>query len=167
MCIRDRTSAALLLGAVLVYFFYVPKTAVIKIRGGSVHLQKFNTPAAPYYNTLPPEDSLKYGAIIADYGYYWEATPRHQKVKRVAFDRNSGTILWYENPQETSFHPAKPNRIFQWDFNDTTPNLIKGIYGWTDKDTTMCWIYDTQKQLLIDEKGICYKRKNITQQPPQ
>ena len=156
------TSVALLIGAVLVYFFYVPKTAVIKIRGGSVHLQEYNTPLEPYETKISLEDSLQYGAIIADYNYYWETTQPNKKIKRVAFDRNSGSILVYESIKESPFNPKKPNLMFQWQFNEATPNLIKGIYGYTDKDTTMCWIYDTKKQLMLDEQGLVYKRMILT-----
>ncbi|GAA4058133.1 hypothetical protein [Flavobacterium chungnamense] len=157
------TSVALFLVAALVYFFYFNKTKeVIKIRGGSVHFQKFNTPSVPFTSKISQDDSLQYGAIIADYDYYWETTQPNKKIKRVAFDRKSGTILLYESIKETPFNPTKPSLMFQWQFDETTPNLIKGIYGYTEKDTTMCWIYDTKKQLMLDEKGLVYKRKFLT-----
>ncbi len=157
------TSVALFLVAALVYFFYFNKTKeVIKIRGGSVHLQKFNTSPVRFNAKISLEDSLQYGAIIADYDYYWETTQPNKKIKRVAFDRNSGSILVYESIKESPFNPKKPNLMFQWQFNEATPNLIKGIYGYIDKDTTMCWIYDTKKQLMIDEQGLVYKRRFLT-----
>jgi hypothetical protein len=65
------TSVALFLVTALVYFFYFnKKKEVIKIRGGSVHLQKFNTPSVPFTSKISQDDSLQYGVIIADYGYY-------------------------------------------------------------------------------------------------
>lgn len=157
------TSVALFLVAALVYFFYFDKTPkTIPIRGGSVHLQEYNTPPEPYETKISLEDSLQYAAIIADYNYYWETTQPNKKIKRVAFDRNSGSILVYESIKESPFNPKKPNLMFQWQFNEATPNLIKGIFGYTDKDTTMCWIYDTKKQLMLDEQGLVYKKMFLT-----
>ena len=69
--------------------------------------------------------------------------------------------LLYENDKNLPFDKSNPNLVFQWEFNDSNPNLIKGIHGWKEKDTIMCWTYDQNKEIMIDEKGLVYKRKKI------
>lgn len=131
-----------------------------QVKGGTITIQKFDTPPSELEMNLSEEDSLLYHEVVADYGNYWETTSG-TKIKRVAFDRYSGTILLYENDKNTPFDKSNPNIVFQWEFNDRNPNLIKGIHGWKESDTIMCWTYDQNKQIMIDEKGLVYLRKKI------
>ncbi len=133
-----------------------------QVKVGTITIQKFDTPApapAPEIS-LSEEDSLLYHEVVADYGNYWETTTG-TKIKRAAFDRYSGAILLYENDKNTPFDKSNPNLVFQWEFNDSNPNLIKGIHGWKEKDTIMSWTYDQNTQIMIDETGLVYSRKKI------
>jgi hypothetical protein len=131
-----------------------------QVRGGTIMKNTFDTPSTPEVIGLTAEDSTLYHEVVADYGNYWETTTL-TKIKRVAFDRFSGTILLYENDTGLPFYKNNPNLVFQWEFNDRNPNLIKGIHGWKEKDTIMCWTYDQEKKIMIDEMGVVYKRKKI------
>jgi len=133
---------------------------VKQVKGGTITIQEYDTPPSEVAMRLSEEDSLLYHEVVADYGNYWETTSG-TKIKRVAFDRYSGTILLYENDKNTTFDKSNPNLVFQWEFNDSNPNLIKGLHGWKEKDTIMCWTYDQNKQIMIDEKGLVYLRKKI------
>ena len=126
----------------------------------TITIQKFDTPPSEVEMSMAAEDSTLYHEVVADYGNYWETTTL-TKIKRVAFDRFSGTILLYENDTGLPFNKNNPNLVFQWEFNDRNPNLIKGIHGWKEKDTIMCWTYDQEKKIMIDEMGVVYKRKKI------
>lgn len=126
----------------------------------TITIQKFDTPPSEVEMSMAAEDSTLYHEVVADYGNYWETTTL-TKIKRVAFDRFSGTILLYENDTGLPFNKNNPNLVFQWEFNDSSPNLIKGIHGWKEKDTIMCWTYDQEKKIMIDEMGVVYKRKKI------
>jgi hypothetical protein len=133
---------------------------VKQVKGGTITIQEYDPPPSKIEMSLSEEDSLLYHEVVADYGNYWE-TISGTKIKRVAFDRYSGTILLYENDKNTTFDKSNPNLVFQWEFNDSNPNLIKGLHGWKEKDTIMCWTYDQNKQIMIDEKGLVYLRKKI------
>lgn len=133
---------------------------VKQVKDGTITIQEFDTPTTEIEMSLSEEDSLLYHEVVADYGNYWETTTG-TKIKRVAFDRYSGAILLYENDKNSPFDKSNPNLVFQWVFNDSNPNLIKGIHGWKEKDTIMCWTYDQEKQIMIDEKGLVYYRKKI------
>jgi hypothetical protein len=146
---------------VLIFLFSIScqnNQNIKQVRDSTITIQKFDTPASELEMNLSEEDSLLYHEVVADYGNYWETTSG-TKIKRVAFDRYSGTILLYENDKNTPFDKSNPNIVFQWEFNDSNPNLIKGIHGWKENDTIMCWTYDQNKQIMIDEKGLIYKRK--------
>jgi hypothetical protein len=133
---------------------------VKQVKGGTITIQEYDTPPSKIEMSLSEEDSLLYYEVVADYGNYWETTTG-TKIKRAAFDRYLGTILLYENDKNTPFDKSNPNLVFQWEFNDSNPNLIKGIHGWKENDTIMCWTYDQNKQIMIDEKGLVYSRKKI------
>ncbi len=133
---------------------------VKQVKGGTITIQEYDTPPSKIEMSLSDEDSLLYHEVVADYGNYWETTTE-TKVKRVAFDRYSGAILLYENDKNLPFDKSNPNLVFQWEFNDSNPNLIKGINGWKENDTIMYWTYDQNKEIMIDEKGLVYKRKKI------
>jgi hypothetical protein len=142
-------------------FFSCQNNQTIKqVKGGIITIKEYDTPASEAVMGLSEEDSLLYHDVVSDYGNYWETTSG-TKIKRVAFDRYSGTILLYENDKNTTFDKSNPNLVFQWEFNDSNPNLIKGLHGWKEKDTIMCWTYDQNKQIMIDEKGLVYLRKKI------
>lgn len=142
----------------LVFFSCQNNQTVKQVKGGTITIQEYDTPPTEIEMSLSEEDSLFYHEVVADYGNYWE-TISGTKIKRVAFDRYSGTILLYENDKNTPFDKNNPNIVFQWEFNNSNPNLIKGIHGWKENDTIMCWTYDQNKQIMIDEKGLIYKRK--------
>ncbi len=144
----------------LVFFSCQNNQNIKQVRGGTIMQNTFDTPSIPEVIGLTAEDSLLYYEVVADYGNYWE-TILGTKIKRVAFDRYSGTILFYENDKGLPFDKSNPNLVFQWEFNDSNPNLIKGIHGWKEKDTIMCWTYDQNKQIMLDEKGLVYSRKKI------
>ena len=148
---------------VLIFLFSIScqnNQNIKQVRGGTITIQEYDTPPSEIEMSLSEEDSLLYHEVVADYGNYWE-TISGTKIKRVAFDRYSGTILLYENDKNTTFDKSNPNLVFQWEFNDSNPNLIKGLHGWKEKDTIMCWTYDQNKQIMIDEKGLVYLRKKI------
>lgn len=44
------------------------------IRGGEISTQKYNTPPTHKEIGLTQDDSLLYGAMVSDYGNYWENT---------------------------------------------------------------------------------------------
>lgn len=144
---------------VFISFISCQNNQTIKqVKGGTITIQEFDTPASKIEMSLSEEDSLLYHEVVADYGNYWETTTE-TKIKRVAFDRYSETILLYENDKSLPFDKSNPNLVFQWEFNDSNPNLIKGIHGWKENDTIMYWTYDQNKEIMIDEKGLVYKRK--------
>jgi hypothetical protein len=148
---------------VLIFLFSIScqnNQNIKQVKGGTITIPEYDTPASEIEMSLSEEDSLLYHEVVADYGNYWE-TISGTKIKRVAFDRYSGTILLYENDKNTTFDKSNPNLVFQWEFNDSNPNLIKGLHGWKEKDTIMCWTYDQNKQIMIDEKGLVYLRKKI------
>ena len=136
------------------------KQNIKQVRGGTITIQEYDTPPSEIEMSLSEEDSLLYHEVVADYGNYWETTTE-TKVKRVAFDLYSGAILLYENDKNLPFDKSNLNLVFQWEFNDSNPNLIKGIHGWKENDTIMYWTYDQNKEIMIDEKGLVYKRKKI------
>lgn len=133
---------------------------VKQVKGGTITIQEYDTPPSKIEMSLSDEDSLLYHEVVADYGNYWETTTE-TKVKRVAFDRYSGAILLYENDKSLPFDKSNPNLVFQWEFNDSNPNLIKGIHGWKEKDTLLFWNYNPKTKQIFDEKGLVYKRKKI------
>lgn len=144
----------------LVFFSCQNNQKVKQVKGGTITIQEYDTPPSKIEMSLSDEDSLLYHEVVADYGNYWETTTE-TKVKRVAFDRYSGAILLYENDKNLPFDKSNPNLVFQWEFKDSNPNLIKGIHGWKENDTIMYWTYDQNKEIMIDEKGLVYKRKKI------
>ena len=133
----------------------------LKIKEGNINLKKFNTP----HNTTELkedesyQDSVLYHKIAMDYGNFWQATNPLLKNKKVAFNRYSGKILIYINKKANCFKNNLPaDHVFSWDFDTIQPYKIKGIYGWTDKDTVMYWVYNGVKDILIDEHGNIFKR---------
>lgn len=148
---------------VLIFLFSIScqnNQTVKQVKGGTITIQEYDTPPSEIEMGLSDEDSLRYHDVVSDYGNYWETTVG-TKIKRVVFERMTGRILLYENDEKTPFDESNPNLVFQWEFNDSNPNIIKGIQGWKENDTIMCWTYDQKKQIMIDEKGLVYLRKKI------
>lgn len=151
-------SVSLVLMVALGYLLSINKTGKnLKIRGGDVYLQKFNTP--PDTTELKDEDSVLFHKIVMDYGNYWQATNPLLKNKKVGFNRYSGKILIYLNKNSNCFKDELPaDLVFTWDFDTIQPYKIKGTYGFTSKDTVMYWFYDINKDFLIDENGNIFRR---------
>jgi hypothetical protein len=156
------SSVSLVLLIALAYLLSInKKDNNLAIRGGNVQLQKFNTPldTTALKDDESYQDSVLYHKVVMDYGNYWQATNPLLKNKKVAFNRYSGKILIYINKNSNCFKDDLPaDYVFSWDFDTIQPYKIKGIYGWTDKDTVMYWFYNVKKDVLIDEKGNIFKR---------
>lgn len=91
----------------LVFFSCQNNQNIKQVRGGTITIQEFDTPASEIEMSLSEEDSLLYHEVVADYGNYWETTTK-TKIKRVAFDRYSGAILLYENDKSLPFDKSNP-----------------------------------------------------------
>lgn len=52
-----------------------------------------------------------------------------------------GSFIKLHRYNNTPFDKSNPNLVFQWEFNDTNPNLNKAIQGSKENDTIMCWMY--------------------------
>lgn len=139
---------------------------VKKVRDGEITMQKFDTPVKTIDINeigLTQKDSLVYGTIASDFGNYWETTTTSKINRKVLFDFSAGKILIYINNSISVIENEEPaDHVFSWDLDTINPYKIRGVFGYTDRDTTLFWTYDTQKEIMIDEKGLVYKRKNIT-----
>lgn len=139
---------------------------VKKVRGSEITIQKFDTLIQTVEKdemSLTHNDSLVYGTIASDFGNYWETTTTSKINRKVLFDFSAGKILIYINNSISVIeNEESADHVFSWDLDTINPYKIRGIFGYTDRDTTLFWTYDTQKEIMIDEKGLVYKRKNVT-----
>lgn len=137
---------------------------VKQVKGGTITIQEYDTPASEIEISLSEEDSLLYHEVVADYGNYWETTINNQK-KHVVFDFYSGKILVYLNKDENSIINNEPSDYsFYWEIDTINPYKIKGIYSEIEKDTLLFWNYNPKNKLLIDEKGLNYYRRTFKNQ---
>jgi hypothetical protein len=149
----------------LCFLFYScnNKTKDKNTREFKVTPQKFDSP--PDTTELKDresfEDSIVDYKVSMDNGNYWEAKNPKLKNKKIAFNKYSGKILIYLNKKSNRITDKTiADDVFVWDFDTIQPFKIKGVYGWTDKDTLMYWIYNIKKDILTDEKGNVFKRIN-------
>ena len=145
---------------VFISFISCQNNQTIKqVKGGTITIQEFDTPASKIEMSLSEEDSLLYHEVVADYGNYWETTINNQK-KYVVFDFYSGKILVYLNKDATSIINNQPSDYsFYWETDTINPYKIKGIYSEIEKDTLLFWNYNPKTKQITDEKGLVYKRK--------
>jgi hypothetical protein len=138
---------------------------VKKVRGGEITIQKYNTLAHIVEKdiiSLTHQDSLMYGEIASDFGNYWETTTTDNINRKVLFDFSNGKILIYINNSVDFIENDEPaQHVFSWDLDTINPYKIKGVFGYTDRDTTIYWTYDAKTESMINEKGLVYKRKNL------
>lgn len=147
---------------ILSFFFFLScqnNQNIKQVRGGTITIQEFDTPASEIEMSLSEEDSLLYHEVVADYGNYWETIINNQK-KDVVFDFYSGKILVYLNKEENSIINNQPSDYsFYWETDTINPYKIKGIYSEIEKDTLLFWNYNPKTKQITDEKGLVYKRK--------
>jgi hypothetical protein len=138
---------------------------VKKVRTGEITIQKYYTLIQTVEEdeiSLTHQDSLLYGEIASDFGNYWETTTTNKINRKVLFDFSKGKILIYINNSVEFIENDEPaQHVFSWDLDTINPYKIKGVFGYTDRDTTIYWTYDANKESMIDEKGLVYKRKNL------
>lgn len=131
------------------------------VRGGTITIQEYDTPSSEAAMSLSEEDSLIYHEVVSHYGNYWEATINNQK-KQVVFDLYSGKILVYFNKEENSIIKNEPSDYsFHLEIDTINPYKIKGVYSEIEKDTLLFWSYNPKSKLLVDEKGLIFKRKKL------
>jgi hypothetical protein len=134
---------------------------VKQVKGGTITIQEYDTPASVVEMSLSEEDSLLYHEVVADYGNYWETTINNKK-KYVVFDFYSGKILVYLDKKENSIINNEPSDYsFYWETDTINPYKIKGVYSEIEKDTLLFWNYNPQTKVLVDEIGLVFKRKKL------
>ncbi len=148
---------------ILSFFFFLScqnNQNIKQVKGGTITIQEFDTPASEIEMSLSEEDSLLYHEVVADYGNYWETTIIANQKKQVLFDFYSGKILVYLNKEENSIINNQPSDYsFYWETDTINPYKIKGIYSEIEKDTLLFWNYNPKTKQITDEKGLVYKRK--------
>ena len=98
--------------------------------------------------------------ICFDYNNIWISI---KKDKVVLFDYYSGKLLVYKNLNNnleiSNLGNTPADNVFSWNFYEQrNDNKIVGEIVYTEKDTVMYWIYDKSKNILIDDKGIVFKK---------
>lgn len=150
---------------ILSFFFFLScqnNQNIKQVKGGTITIQEFDTPASEIEMSLSEEDSLLYNEVVSHYGNYWETTINNHQKKQVVFDLYSGKILVYFNKEENSIIKNEPSDYsFYWEIDTLNPHKIKGIYGWKDKDTILFWKYNPRTKIITDEKGLIYHRKKF------
>ena len=138
---------------------------VKQLKGGTITIQEYDTPASEIEISLSEEDSLLYHEVVADYGNYWETiikkNQKNQK-KQVLFNLYSGKIAVYINKDEKAIiNNESSDYNFSWETDTLNPYKIIGIYSEIDKDTLLFWKYNPNTKQLIDENGLRYYRKTF------
>jgi hypothetical protein len=136
--------------------------SVKQVRGGTITIQEYDTPPSKIEMSLSEEDSLLYHEVVADYGNYWETKTSKTFKKQVLFDLYSGKIVIYNNrTTDLKYNDASSDAYFSWEMDTINPYKIKGIYSEIEKDTLLFWNYNPKTKVLVDEKGLVFKRKKI------
>lgn len=152
---------------VLIFLFSIScqnNQTVKQVKGGTITIQEYDTPPSEIEMSLSEGDSLLYHDVVLDYGNYWETTINNQK-KYVVFDFYSGQILVYLNKDENYIINNEPSDYsFYWETDTINPYKIKGVYSEIEKDTLLFWNFNPQTKVLVDEKGLVFKRKKLKDQ---
>jgi hypothetical protein len=109
-------------------------------------------------------DSLFHKKICSDYKVAWETYDLNKrKFKILDLNYFSGKLLifYFNESQKNKSIPKNypADKVFEWNFYEVRKdNKIIGKITYTEKDTLMQWIYDKNKEILTDEKGLVYKK---------
>lgn len=108
-------------------------------------------------------DSIFHQEICFDYKNVWIS---HKKDKVVLFEYNSGKLLVYKNLNKDSdvsnLSKIPADNVFSWNFHERRKdNKIIGVIDDRQKDTLMFWIYNKEKENLIDDKGLIFEKIDL------